>query len=400
MTMRSIFLFLFLSPLVFAMDVLRSDSGSICDESLAMAQSLDRLISALQIAIMRRSQTSNESGASLAQKLYIDTLTSQLLARGISAQELAKIEELALQKEKDLLESAQQVPQNTLKHKWLEQFQPLPAVPTNLLNVNDDKLAIAFEMMRTKVTQEMWIQIMGSNPAHFSGGADAQAVEFQQRFIGARPQHPIENITWWSALIFANRLSEMFNLPPAYRLDDHRIVFVPGTSAEAGTLAVDEDHYIEPAWLVNHESGDIRRTEGFRLPTLSESKFVKTNLGQTNRPYKKYPFDVLGVDIRHYAWTSENSGAQTHAVGTTQKSFEILGAAFADLIGNVQELQGDILMFSFDNKRHFNHARYASGGCWSGSRSNVEINTKKIGSTNFRSNCVGLRLVRSRHTRE
>ena len=33
-----------------------------------------------------------------------------------------------------------------------------------------------------------------------------------------RPDHPLEGITWWSALVFANRLSEKNGLKPAYDL--------------------------------------------------------------------------------------------------------------------------------------------------------------------------------------
>ena len=64
------------------------------------------------------------------------------------------------------------------------------------------------EVMSTQVTQKQWVEIMGENPSFFSKGADSIVVHGEGKSIRMNPDHPVENITWWSALEFANRLSE------------------------------------------------------------------------------------------------------------------------------------------------------------------------------------------------
>ncbi|MCL1991810.1 MAG: SUMF1/EgtB/PvdO family nonheme iron enzyme, partial [Spirochaetes bacterium] len=57
------------------------------------------------------------------------------------------------------------------------------------------------------VTQEQWERVMGKNPSHFK--ANPAAGEEQGR-------RPVESVSWHDALAFANRLSIMEGLEPAY----------------------------------------------------------------------------------------------------------------------------------------------------------------------------------------
>ena len=54
-----------------------------------------------------------------------------------------------------------------------------------------------------------------------------------------QPDNPVENITWWSALVFANKLSEKYGFKPAYDLSE--ITWKQGTRAENGTLEVESE---------------------------------------------------------------------------------------------------------------------------------------------------------------
>ena len=56
-----------------------------------------------------------------------------------------------------------------------------------------------FAMGKTPVTQEQWQAVMGTNPSHFSG-----------------PSRPVENVSWWEAVEFCDRLSKLTN--KLYRL--------------------------------------------------------------------------------------------------------------------------------------------------------------------------------------
>ena len=60
-----------------------------------------------------------------------------------------------------------------------------------------------FWMLETEVTQEQWRRIMGTNPAYFLNcGSDC----------------PIERVSWYDALTFANELSELAGQEPCYEL--------------------------------------------------------------------------------------------------------------------------------------------------------------------------------------
>ena len=66
-------------------------------------------------------------------------------------------------------------------------------------NLHLVKLSRSFQIGRTEVSQELYEQIMGENPSFFQ-----------------KPQHPIENISWESAIQFCNQYSTLCNREPAY----------------------------------------------------------------------------------------------------------------------------------------------------------------------------------------
>ena len=60
----------------------------------------------------------------------------------------------------------------------------------------------SFEMMKHEVTQKLWQAVRGSNPSHFQNC----------------DQCPVESISFWDALKFANELSTAAGLPECYNL--------------------------------------------------------------------------------------------------------------------------------------------------------------------------------------
>jgi formylglycine-generating enzyme required for sulfatase activity len=59
-----------------------------------------------------------------------------------------------------------------------------------------------FYMGRYEVTQREWLEIMGNNPSHFKGD-----------------NLPVENVSWYDAVEYCNRLSEWERLTPAYTIN-------------------------------------------------------------------------------------------------------------------------------------------------------------------------------------
>ena len=175
--------------------------------------------------------------------------------------------------------------------------------------------------MSTPVTQFQWLELMGQNPSYFAQDSE---------------ENPVESITWWSALVYANRLSEKYGFVPAY--DMSQIKWDPSTSAEKGTLMPQKNH--KAKIKINAPRGDYYLAEGFRLPTRSEQLylFYKTGL-------KKSEFFALsGGELLEIAWLRENSQKATHPVaelGST--NFE--SSQFFDVLGNVSEWSWDSYRF-------------------------------------------------------
>lgn len=66
---------------------------------------------------------------------------------------------------------------------------------------NEEREVFDIEVCRYLVTQDMWMEVMEENPSEFKGG-----------------RRPVENVSWWNALEYCNKLSEKYNLEPVYNL--------------------------------------------------------------------------------------------------------------------------------------------------------------------------------------
>lgn len=180
------------------------------------------------------------------------------------------------------------------------------------------RLTRDFASMATDVTQSMWVEEFGENPSYFD-----------------HPDHPVVNITWWSAVVYANRRSEKMNLSPVYDLSN--IQWAKGTSAAAGTLqpaSVDDDRKLQ----INAASGDIYEAKGYRLPTEAEWNYMLSNLGQSQGDWAH---DLTEAQLPDYAWYDVNSNGHSHAVGTTPRSLRLNDEEIHDLIGNVWKWMHD-----------------------------------------------------------
>ena len=174
----------------------------------------------------------------------------------------------------------------------------------------------SFLMMDIKVTRQFWFQVY-SKTSLSKENADL----------------PMVKITFLSAMAFANELSKREGLKPVYILDPH--VLDPNTNAEDGTLALKEHLELPPASFIDAPSGDLYQTEGYRLPSIHEQFFVRTNRGQvrSDQLFPGLSFDIN--NITDYGWLKENSGDLQFVAG--RLPFVINGNDFYDLIGNATE---------------------------------------------------------------
>ena len=167
---------------------------------------------------------------------------------------------------------------------------------------NEEREVCDLEVCKYQTTQDMWMEVMETNPSNFKGG-----------------RRPVDTVSWWDALEYCNRLSVKYGLQPVYDL----------SQKSKGILKINQ-----PGGRTEYPNlADFSKTEGFRLPTEVEWEWfarggeVAVQDGTFNMKY------AGSNNIDEVAWHYGNSGQQTHDVGT--KKPNQLG--LYDCIGNVWE---------------------------------------------------------------
>ena len=88
-----------------------------------------------------------------------------------------------------------------------------------------------FYIGRFLVTQDLYEEVMGTNPSHFKGA-----------------RHPVERVSWYDAFYFCNKLSEKFGYTPVYGVNGETDVSRGGTSRiESQILMVSHRILMRPA---------------------------------------------------------------------------------------------------------------------------------------------------------
>ena len=258
-----------------------------------------------------------------------------------------------------------------------QKMEFLPVSPGRFLMGKEKVEAILthpIEVMSTPVTQRQWVEIMGENPSYYSKGEGSRVIHWKGKSVRMNPDHPVENITWWSVLVFANKISEKHGLKPAYDL--RGVKWSPGSEAKDGTLRIKEGEI-----KINE---NYYLSEGYRLPTEVEQEYLLRGGGQSKG---RYHFGDNEEDLKHYAWYAENSGATTHPVGELEP-LVLEGQKFYDLHGNVWE-------WGIDRFTHGSSGGVVSGGSFGDSMKALSYWYRFRGGLWSHSRGSGFRLVRT-----
>lgn len=183
-----------------------------------------------------------------------------------------------------------------------------------------------FVMSKTEITQAVYKAIMGKNPSNFTGDS-----------------LPVENVSWYDAVAFCNRLSEKAGLEPAY-------------SINGGTVGWD------------------RNANGYRLPTLEEWQYAAKG-GQN------YKYSGSG-NLDEVGWYRSNSEDETHPVARKKSN----GYGLYDMSGNVWEWCWD---------SYHSEIRYCCGGCWNNNAISCEVGDENWSNAYGACSYLGFRIVRS-----
>ena len=232
---------------------------------------------------------------------------------------------------------------------------------------DEEKEVFDIEVCKYPTTQKMWMEVMENNPSYSKGD-----------------NRPVENITWWQALDYCNKLSEKYGLEPVYDL----------SKSAQGILMIKE----LGGETVYPDVANFKNTEGFRLPTEVEWEWFARG-GQIAIEQGTFDYTYSGSNnINEVAWDTDNSECDTHDVGL--KKPNQLG--LYDCSGNVLECCYDTtedievgknyIYKAFDSSNIY---RRLKGGSWGDVAEDCAVLSRSFNQAVDACSSVGFRIVRT-----
>ena len=219
----------------------------------------------------------------------------------------------------------------------------------------------SFYMSKYEVTQKQWKDVMGSNPSFFKGD-----------------NLPVEQVSWYEAVKFCNKLSSKEDLTPCYTIDKSR----------------KDPNNLNPSDKIKWTVTCNWNANGYRLPTEAEWEYAAKG-GNKSKGYKYSGSKTIDA----VAWYESNSDNKTHAVGSKQAN----ELGLYDMSGNVYEWCWDWYDRSHYGKSAATNPQGAAegsfrllrGGSWHNNDNYCRVANRDFNYQNYRYNNTGFRFLRA-----